>query len=278
MPEVYRVQGVMRLSANQTGPGSAELDRYLDFAIRTAQDAGRVTLGHFRNEVAASLKPDMSPVTIADTQAEELIRARLERDLPGHDVIGEEHGESLSGASFRWYVDPIDGTKAFMRGVPLYAVLLGLEVEGRTEVGVVHFPALGDTLWARRGAGAFLNGHRVHVSSTTELAQATMAFTDVGNFRPYGRQEAFERLAAATLVRAGWSDAYGHALVASGRIELMLDPVMNAWDCGPFPVILEEAGGFFGSWSGEAGIHHGEAISVSRQLLPEVLRLIGGRA
>lgn len=256
---------------------AAELDRYLDIAIATAQDAGKVTLRYFRNETQASLKPDGSPVTQADLEAEELIRARLGRELPEHDIVGEEGGESLSGSSFRWFVDPIDGTKAFMRGVPLYGVLLGLEIDGQVEAGVVHFPALQETLWARRGSGTFLNGRRVHVSGETSLAGSTLAFTDVSNFRPQGRQEAFERLCAKTLVRAGWSDAYGHSLVASGRIELMLDPQMNAWDCGPFPVLLREAGGLFGSWSGEEGIHFGEAISTSRTLLPEVLAVIEGR-
>ena len=256
---------------------AAELDRYLEVAIATAQDAGKVTLRYFRNETQASLKPDGSPVTQADLEAEELIRARLERELPGHDIVGEEGGESLSGSSFRWFVDPIDGTKAFMRGVPLYGVLLGLEIDGQVEAGVVHFPALQETLWARRGSGTFLNGRRVRVATTARLAESTLAFTDVSNFRPHGRQEAFERLSAGTLVRAGWSDAYGHSLVASGRIELMLDPAMNAWDCGPFPVLLSEAGGFFGSWSGEEGIHHEEAISTTRTLLDEVLAAIDGR-
>lgn len=256
---------------------AAELDRYLEVAIATAQDAGKVTLRYFRNETEASLKPDGSPVTQADLEAEELIRARLGRELKGHDIVGEEGGESLSGSRFRWFVDPIDGTKAFMRGVPLYGVLLGLEIDGEVEAGVVHFPALQETLWARRGSGTFLNGRRVHVSQAAQLSQATLAFTDVGNFRPHGRQQAFERLGQTVLVRAGWSDAYGHSLVASGRIELMLDPAMNAWDCGPFPVLLREAGGFFGSWSGEEGIHFGEAISTTQTLLPEVLAVIEGR-
>ncbi len=254
----------------------AELDRYLEFAVSTAQDAGRVTLRYFRNELEASFKEDESPVTRADIEAEELIRSRIERDLPDHDIVGEEGGESLSGSRFRWFVDPIDGTKSFVRGVPLYGVLMGLEVDGYVEAGVVHFPALGDTLWARSGGGAFLNGRRVRVAQTESLAAGTLAYTDMGNFAPHGRQQAFERLAAAVQVRAGWSDAFGHALVASGRIELMLDPVMNAWDCGPFPVLLREAGGFFGSWSGEEGMHHGEAISTTSRLLPEVLALISG--
>ncbi|HLR46181.1 MAG TPA: inositol monophosphatase family protein [Deinococcales bacterium] len=255
----------------------AELDRYVQFTMRTAQDAGRVTLRWFMNEMETDVKADESPVTAADLAAEELIRARLERELPEHDIVGEEHGEQLSGSLFRWFVDPIDGTKAFMRGVPTYAVLMGLEVDGYVEAGIVHFPALGETLWARSGSGTFFNGRRVRVSRVADLADATLAFTDVNTFREFGRQEAFDRLCARTLVRAGWTDAYGHALVASGRIELMLDPVMNAWDCGPFPVLLREAGGYFGSWAGDEGIHHGEALSTTEALKDEVLGVIAGR-
>src|SRR5690554_3856292 len=162
----------------------------------------------------------MTPVTQADVEAEELIRARLERTFPEHDIVGEEGGESLSGSGFRWFVDPIDGTKSFVRGVPLYGVLMGLEIDGTVEVGVVHFPGIQDTLWARTGSGTFLNGRRVRVAETASLADATLAYTDMGNFAPHGRQAAFERLAQAVQVRAGWSDAFGHALVASGRIEL----------------------------------------------------------
>lgn len=265
------------MQSEPTASVAKELDRYLQAAIAAAQDAGRVTLRYFRNETQASFKADGSPVTQADLEAEQLIRERLQRDLPGHDIIGEEHGEDLSGSSFRWYVDPIDGTKAFVRGVPSYAVLLGLEIDGRIEAGVAHFPALGETLWARNGSGTFLNGRRVQVAQTRQLSEATLAFTDVGNFRPHGRQEAFERLIQATQVRAGWSDAYGHSLVASGRIELMLDPAMSAWDCGPFPVLLREAGGYFGSWSGQEGIHHQEAISTTATLFDEVLKVIDGR-
>lgn len=261
-----------------TSQQSSELDRFLQVALSAADEAGKVTLQHFRGELDTTYKEDDSPVTVADVAAEQLMRDVLARELPDHDVVGEEGGEDLSGSPFRWYLDPIDGTKSFVSGVPLYAVLLGLEIEGNVEVGVAHFPALGETLWARSGGGAFLNGRQVRVSDETRLERGIMAFTDAGNFRPHGRQAAFERLLAGTRVRAGWGDAYGHSLVASGRIELMIDPVMNAWDCGPFPVLLREAGGYFGSWAGEAGMHHGEAISTTQALLPQVLELIEGRA
>ncbi|MFC2015633.1 inositol monophosphatase family protein, partial [Chloroflexota bacterium] len=120
------------------------------------------------------------------------------------------------------------------------------------------------------------NGRRARVSQVSRLEQAVVAFTDVANFARYGRAEAWERIAQATYYRAGWGDAYGHLLVATGRAELMLDPVMNAWDCGPFPPILQEAGGFFGDWQGKATVNGGEALSTTQLLLPDVLALLQG--
>lgn len=262
----------LRISLN----GTAELRQLLDFAVALAQDAGRLTLGHFRSGIRPEYKDDSSPVTEADRQAEQLIRNRVHDRYPQHGVLGEEYGEDGNGAEFRWVVDPIDGTKAFVRGVPLYGVLLGLEVAGEIVAGVADFPALGETVWAARGFGTRLNGRRVYVSDRP-LDQATVTFGDIGNISLHGRETALKQFSAATAFRAGWSDAYGHALVACGRTEIMLDPVMNPWDCGPFPVILEEAGGYFGDWQGNPGINGGEALSTTATLRDEVLRMAGSR-
>jgi histidinol-phosphatase len=254
------------------------LRSYLDFATELAYDAGRLTLGYFGR---ASLegpdyKDDDSPVTRADREAEALIRRRLEARYPEHAVVGEEYGETNAGSTHRWLIDPIDGTKAFVRGVPLYGVLLGLEIEGRVEVGVAYFPALNEMCAAATGLGCTLNGRAVRVSAAATLARATVAHTDAAAFARYGRAGAWHRVACACYDRRGWSDAYGHMLVATGRAEVMLDPVMNAWDCGPFPVLLREAGGFFGDWSGRETIYGGEAISTTQVLLPELLALLRG--
>jgi len=251
---------------------------YLDFAVDTAYQAGRLTLGYFRNEVRVDFKEDDTPVTVADRKAEELIRRRIESKYPQHAVVGEEYGDTGGQKKTkRWLVDPIDGTKSFIRGVPLYGVLMGLEVEGSIEVGVAYFPALDEMIYAATGLGCYCNGRRVRVLQTERLQHSFVSFTDAGNFAKRGRRAAWERILGATYCRVGWSDAYGHALVATGRVELMLDPEMNAWDCAPFPVILREAGGYFGTWSGEETIYGGEAISTTRTLLPEVLQLISGK-
>ncbi len=253
-----------------------ELKSYLDFAVDLAYQAGRLTLGYFQTDFHPDYKSDDTPVTIADRKAEELIRGAIERVYPQHGIVGEEFGEKEGSSSYRWFIDPIDGTKSFMRGVPLYGVLVGLEIEGRIEVGVAHFPALGEMVYAASGLGCYWNGRRAQVAKTERLERSLVSFTDASAFERYGRAEAWRRIQAASYYRVGWSDAYGHMLVATGRVEVMLDPVMSPWDCGPFPVILREAGGYFGSWSGEETIYAGEALSTTRTLLPSVLRLIEG--
>jgi len=256
---------------------SGSLRDYLNFAVETAYLAGRLTLGYYQTGVQPDMKADDTPVTIADRKAEELIRSRIEKQYPHHAIIGEEHGtKEVKGATHRWIIDPIDGTKAFTRGVPLYGVLIGLEIEGTVQVGAAYFPALDEMVAAATGEGCWWNGRRAHVSTITDLKRAYLALTDVNSFDRYHKSEAFQRLVKATYHRAGWSDAYGYALVATGRAEIMLDPIMNVWDCGPFPPIFQEAGGYFGDWQGNETIYGGEALATTRSLLPEVLRLIRG--
>lgn len=251
------------------------LYNYLSFATQTAYLAGRLTLGYYQTGTAVDYKADNSPVTIADRMAEELIRSRIEQAYPGHAIVGEEFGlKESQGASQRWIIDPIDGTKSFMRGVPLYGVLLGLEIAGRVEVGAAYFPALDEMIAAASGLGCWWNGRPAHVSSVNELKQAYFSTTTVQAFEKHGRAGAFQRLMRSCYYQTGWSDAYGYLLVATGRVEMMLDPVMNVWDCGPFPPILSEAGGFFGDWKGNVTIYAHEALATTQVLLPHVVELL----
>lgn len=250
----------------------------LDFCIETAFLAGQLTLGYFQTSLAPEYKADATPVTLADRRAEELIRARIEQAYPSHAILGEEFGASGPDAagepSHRWVVDPIDGTKAFVRGVPQYSVLIGLEIEGRVEVGVAYFPALRELVAAATGEGCWWNGRRAHVSDVTELARATVAFGDPRQFDRYNRRAAWDRVKEATYHRGGWGDAYGHILVATGRAEIMFEPAMATWDCGPLPPILSEAGGYFGDWHGHSTIWAGQGLSTTAALLPQVLPLL----
>lgn len=251
------------------------LRNYLDFAVETAYLAGRLTLGYFQAGVQADFKEDHSPVTIADRKAEELIRSRIEKKFPRHAIVGEEYGNKESErASHRWIIDPIDGTKSFLRGVPLYAVLLGLEIEGTVEVGAVYFPALDDMLAAATSQGCWWNGRPARVSQTSRLQEALITFTDPDNFAKHGKQVPWERLKKAANCARGWSDAYGYLLVATGRAEIALDPAMEVWDNAPYPPIFREAGGYFGDWQGNPTIYHNEALATLPALLPEVLALL----
>jgi histidinol-phosphatase len=251
---------------------------YLEFGVQTAYEAGRLTLGYFGTEAARpEFKADDTPVTVADREAERLIRARIGARYPKHAILGEEYGEDEgSDPDHRWIVDPIDGTKSFVRGVPLYGVLIGLEIAGVCEVGAAYFPAIDEMVCAATGEGCYRNGRRANVSATQSLAQGMACHAEAASFEEHGRWEALLRVISAAGESRGWSDSYGHALVATGRAELMLDPMMDPWDCGPFPPILREAGGYFGDWSGHETVYAHEAISTTQTLLPEVLRLIEG--
>ncbi len=250
------------------------LQPYLTFAKQLAYRAGRITLSFYNKCIQHDLKSDESPVTAADKAAEEFIRGEIEKAYPTHAIVGEEYGEKAGeGNPFRWIVDPIDGTKSFIKGVPFYSVLIGLEIEGVSRVGVVCFPALDEILYAADGLGAWWNGRRAHVSEVRDMKKAVFLFTSWSGFRTKKRLDAFENLHRDCFFGRGWGDAYGYHMVATGRAEIMLDPSIQIWDVAPFPPIFREAGGFFGSWEGEEGHTHGEGLAVNAALKRKVLKL-----
>lgn len=251
-----------------------DLSLYLAFARETAYQAGQATLKYYQQNLQPEIKLDGSPVTLADRASEQLIRSAIEKRFPDHAILGEEFGDSAgaSGASgFRWIIDPIDGTQSFLHGVPLYGVLIGLEIEGKVEVGVAYFPALNEMVSAASGLGCWWNDRQARVSPKERLEESVVSFTDIGNFSRYGGEENFLRLARKAWYRPGWGDAYGYLLVATGRAEVMIDPIMAVWDCGPFPPIFREAGGYFGDWQGNETIYAGRGLATSLTLLSQVL-------
>jgi len=256
--------------------GEQELDDWLAFALDAAYQAGRLTLGYFLRGIEVERKEDQSPVTVADRAAEETLRQMIHARFPADGIIGEEYGDQAGTSGRSWVIDPIDGTKSFLSGVPLYANLVALIDDTTREslVGVAHFPALNETLYARRGGGAFWNGRRARVSKKTALAQSVALTSDFNMWD--GREESWRRIVAATYFQRTWGDAYGYLLVATGRAELTVDPYMYLWDAAPFGVILPEAGGTFTDWKGTATIDGGEAFATNGVLFDEVLRLIKG--
>lgn len=249
----------------------------MEFAAATVYTAGCMTLGYFGTGVRPDFKADDSPVTVADKLSEEFIRREIEMRYPSHAIMGEEYGvKESAGASHRWLIDPIDGTRSFIRGVPLYGVLLGLEIEGIPAVGAAYYPATDELLVAATDEGCYWNGKRTHVSDVSELSRAYVSCSDFGNFEVYGGAEAWLRLVRASYARVGWTDAFGYLLVATGRLEVMVDPIMNPWDCGPFVPILQEAGGYFGDWQGNPTNHAGLGLATNAALKEQVIALLGG--
>ena len=281
--------------------GTAGFARELEVACGAVERAGALTLEYFGAAFTVEYKADATPVTIADRGAETLIRAELAAAFPADGIVGEEFPETRGSSGRRWIIDPIDGTASFVRGVPLYGVLVGLEIaEGASSaggtasppsdaaarpdhphsrtcvVGVAGFPALRETYWAARGGGAFRNGEPTRVSGVTTLAEATVVTSDV---KPqcYGdRFDGFVRLIGRAARQRGWGDCYGYALVASGRADVMVDPLLNPWDAAALVPIIEEAGGEFCDWSGAPTIYGGSGIATVPALRAEVMALLRG--
>ena len=241
-----------------------------------ALEAGDVTLKYFGGIVDHDAKGDGTPVTIADQEAERLIRSRVEARWPEHSILGEEYGESNEGARVRWILDPIDATRSFMRGVPLYGVLIGIEVEGESAVGVAHFPPLKETVAAGRGLGCTWNGRPCRVSAVERIEDAVVCTTDVERILSRPEGAGWRKLQQTVAFSRTWGDCYGHALVATGRIEAQVDPVMAPWDAGPFLTIATEAGGAFTTLGGEATLHGGSGVSSNRLVHEALLEMLRG--
>lgn len=253
----------------------AVLQSALDFAVEVAWRVGRVALAHYQTGITAESKPDASPVTAADREAEDVARRMIEARYPGDGILGEEHGELRAGAARRWILDPIDGTRTFIRGVPLFGVLIALEDEADAVIGVMHFPALDETIYAARGLGCRWNGRRAQVSATTRLDDALVLTTDVEHIEHSGRGNGWNRLRARAGLCRTWGDCYGYALVATGRAEAMLDPVLSIWDAAALAPIIAEAGGVFTGWDGEDDHRAGSGVATNAALADEIRRTLG---
>lgn len=243
----------------------------LEIAVDLSQKAGEITLKYFQGQFTVETKPDMSPVTVADRETEAYIRQTIESRFPHDGLIGEEYGEKKPNAARRWIIDPIDGTFSFIHGVPLYGVLIAMEQDGEPLLGVIHLPALNETVAAARGEGCHWHGQRAQVSHTSELSDAAWLATD-SNFDAYpARSSGLNRLAGAAGPARTWGDCYGYVLVATGRADVMTDPLVNVWDCAPLLPIIEEANGRFTDWQGQRTIRGGNAVATNGFLHDQVL-------
>jgi len=254
-----------------------ELNGLREFAVELARGAGEITLKYFRRQPETSTKADGSYVTIADREAEAYLRRQIAERFPDDGILGEEEGERAGRRGRRWIVDPIDGTFAFVHGVPFYGVLIALEIDKELTVGAINMPALNEMVSAASGCGCYFNGEPARVSSTRRLEDALLLATDFVAWERYGFGGAAERLQARAKSSRTWGDCYGYVLVATGRADVMLDPVMNLWDCAALLPIMEEAGGTFTDWSGVRTAAGGNSIATNGLLFNEVLTLIAGK-
>lgn len=245
----------------------------LRFAIDAARAAGQTTLRYFQSGVTIEVKSDGTPVTVADQEAEATIRALIAREFPGEAVYGEEQGEEGSG-ELRWVIDPIDGTKSFVCGVPLYATLLSLERHGEPILGVCFLPALNEILYAETGHGAYWNDRRCAVSSTARLEEAALCCGAPTTLRRAGLGEATFALGERVRLLRSWTDAYGHVLVATGRVDAMIDPVVAPYDVSALQVIVREAGGQFTSVRGGSALSEGSALSSNGLIHDDLLGVL----
>lgn len=256
-----------------------EYQRRLEAAVRFAEEAGQLTLEYFQTDrFDVERKADDSPVTIADRSAEQRLRERIAAQFPSDGIIGEEFGEQAGGGDFRWILDPIDGTKSFISGVPLYGTMVAVEHEGRGAVGAVYIPGLDELIYAATGLGAWHRRGRgqpvrAHVSKRANLAEGLFVTSQVDSFEKRQAASVFDQLQRQAYVTRTWGDCYGYLLVATGRAEVMVDAVMNVWDAAAVQPILVEAGGTFTDWKGDSTIHGGEGIGSNGLVLAEVLAI-----
>ncbi len=246
----------------------------LEFAVDLAERAGEITLRYFQGRFAVETKADASPVTVADREAEVYIRQAIESRFPSDGIVGEEFGEARPEAGQRWIIDPIDGTYSFVRGVPLFGVLIALERRDEPVVGIIRLPALDETVAAARGEGCYWRGRRARVSDTSGLGGALCLATELRPREDPARVAALERLVTAVGAARTWGDCYGYALVATGRADVMVDPAMHVWDCAALLPVIEEAGGRFTDWRGERTIRGADAVASNGLLHDGVLALL----
>jgi histidinol-phosphatase len=244
-------------------------------ALQLADEADALTMARFGAlDLRIETKPDLTPVTDADRGAEEALRATLSSQRPEDALLGEEFGGTAVFAGRQWVLDPIDGTKNFVRGVPVWATLIALLIDGVPQVGVVSAPALGRRWWAGAGAGAFTSfggkSRRISVSGVDELGSASLSFSDLTTGWDDGRTKFLDLADAVWRVR-GYGDFWSYCLVAEGAVDIAAEPEVKLWDLAALDVLVREAGGRFTSVDGSPGPHGGSAVATNGLLHDRVL-------
>lgn len=244
-----------------------------DAAVDFAKAGGKSTLNYFKKSFDLEFKSDETPVTNADRTAEKVIRELINSYYPNHGIIGEEYGTENEQSDIVWVLDPIDGTQSFIHGIPFYTTLIGVLVDGQPEVGVIYAPALDELVVAATGLGCRLNGSKIQTRKCDDLSKATFLTTDVTTYEEQGFQQPLESLLDATRIHRTWGDAYGHMMVAAGRADIMIDPILSIWDAAALLPVISEAGGSFTDVNGVKTIETGNAISTNKTLAKQIIPL-----
>jgi histidinol-phosphatase len=253
-----------------------------ELAVETAQQAGKIGMKYFPDVDSAAFaskvewKEDHSPVTLADREAEQLLRTTLQKAFPNDGFLGEEYGDRPGSSGFRWIIDPIDGTRSFVRGVPIWATLVGIEYKGEAIGGVVFVPPFGHVYRALRGDGAYRGDRRIRVSDVSKLNEAQMFYSSLSWFTKAGREQQFLELSKRTQRQRGFGDFYGFVLVAQGSGELMVEHGVHIWDVAAIKPLVEEAGGRFSDWDGKPSIDRPDVIASNGKLHDEALAILSG--
>lgn len=245
-----------------------------ELAVEVARKAGDLALGYFDSTFEVEYKADRSPVTIADKRAEELIRAEVSRLFPTDGFLGEEYGDQPGESGFRWVIDPIDGTKSFVRRVPVWGTLVGLEYRGEQIGGACYAPAMDQMYRALRGDGAYRNERRIRVSDVPDLAGSLVCYSSVSWFLKHGREQAFLNLVRRTDRQRGYGDFYGFVLVAQGSAELMVEHGVSPWDVSAVKAIVEEAGGVLTDWKGTPTTDTPDVVASNGKVHAEALKVL----
>ncbi len=263
-------------SHKDTSP-SSPLNADLALALELADAADQLTMSRFQAlDLRVDTKPDTTPVSDADLATEALVRERLSAARPEDAVLGEEQGDIGTG-SRRWILDPIDGTKNYVRGVPVWATLLALEVDGVITVGVISAPALGRRWWASRGDGAYANGRRIEVSKVTAIDDASFSYSSHDGWARLGRMPGFLELTRSVWRDRAFGDFWSHCLVAEGAVDISAEPEVSLWDVAPLKVLVEEAGGTFTDLTGDGSPSAGSIVCSNGPLHGQVLEMLKPR-
>lgn len=251
----------------------AEQKEFLAFARQLAEVSAAVIRPYFRSGFVVERKADESPVTAADRNAELAMREQIERTYPDHGVLGEEYGSHQPDARYRWVLDPIDGTKAFVSGAYLFGTLIALVKEGRPALGVIHQPIVGDYL-VGIGTQSWLNGQPVQVKRCSRLTEAILLTTDHWNVFAHQNGAAYEQLTRQVARYNNWGDCYGYSLVATGGAHIMMDPIMNEWDLMALIPVIEGAGGCITDWQGNDPVGATSSVATNGELHAAVIQAL----